>query len=222
MPIGMVAATVVVTTTHNRYAMVTVLAWAPLVAFAVDVLGQRVPRIPARIAMGTARGLVVALALFLIWANTINAAVFASREAIAVHVRRRGLDHVCRDGVPVVFQTRHLMYPTTNGPYNRPGRCELRYLALSNETVGRMFLSGSKPDRFLRFENEIARLHERLYDYPRVWTDAQVNALPRFLMFGWDEILPSAYRDAAAFGKAVFPNHTVTRLTEGFMLFERR
>jgi hypothetical protein len=222
LPLGMVVVSIVFPAMHNRYSIATVIAWAPLVALAVELLGQQVPRRGLLVTMRVARVALFLIMVFKLWANALNSAIFASTQAISIDVSRKALDQACRQGVPIVFQTRHVMYPTTDGPLGRTGSCETHYLAMSNGTLDRMFRPGSNPPRFFRFENEIARLHERLYDYPRVWTQAHVDSLPRFLLFAWDDVLPAGYRDATAFGKAVFPDHTVTRLTEGFALFERR
>jgi hypothetical protein len=222
LPLGMVVVSIGFPAMHNRYSIATVLAWAPLVALAVELLGQGVSQRPLLVMMRAARVGMFLLMLFLLWARGLSTAVSASHQAISIDASRRALDHACRQGLPIVFQTRHVMYPTTNGPYGGPAVCETHYLAISDSTLGRMFRPGSNAPRFLRFENEIARLHERIYDYPSVWTQAHVDSLPRFLLFAWDDVLPAGYRDAASFGKAVFPDHTVTRLTEGFALFERR
>ena len=222
LPLGMIVVSAVFPAMHNRYSITTVLAWAPVVAAAVEILGVRVTRAAQLFAMRAARVGVFLIVLVLLWANGLSAAVFASQQAITIHASRGFLAQACQRNLPVVFQTRHVMYQTTGANLGDWGACELRYVALSDATIDRIFRPGTTPRRFFRFENEIARLHEGIYDYPRVWTEAHVDSLPKFLLFGWDDSLPPGYKDVVAFGSAVFPGHTVTRLTEDVALFERR
>ncbi|MGH7680021.1 MAG: hypothetical protein ACRENU_16250, partial [Gemmatimonadaceae bacterium] len=208
---------------HLRYSITTVLAWAPLVAMVVEPLVRTRGGWLAMTTLRAASVLVFVVMLVYLWAAGLSLAFDASRFSASVADGRRALARACGMKLPVVFQVRHLMYPSTNGPPASPRRsaCDTRYLAVSNATLERMFPAGSHLPRFYRFENEIARLHERLYGYPRVSTQSQLDAVPRFLVVGWDESFQDQ-RTVQAFGRAVFPNYRVTRITADLAVFERR
>jgi hypothetical protein len=222
LPLGMVVVSLSFPAMHTRYSITTALASAPLVACAVEILGLRATGPLQFVAMRAARGGIFLIALVLLWANALSVAIYASQQALTIDASRRYLSQACRQNLPVVFQTRHVMYQTTDGNLGAWGGCQLRYMALSDATIDRIFRPGTTARRFYRFENEIARLHEGIYDYPRVWTEAHVDSLPRFMLFGWDDSLPPGYKSVQAFAKAVFPGHAVTRLTEDVTLFERQ
>jgi hypothetical protein len=55
-----------------------------------------------------------------------------------------------------------------------------------------------------------------------VATQAYLDSLPRFLLLGWDHSFPAGFKSAELFGKAVFPNHRVTRITGDLSIVERQ
>jgi hypothetical protein len=210
VPLAMVVVSILQPAMHHRYSITALLAWAPVVAIAVHSYGK------------VMRSAFYLILLGFFWVALVNMTVEASRFAWSAGVGQKALAQACTMKVPVVFEVRHLMYPSTSGASKRWGDCDTRYLAVSSATLDRMFPAGSNLPRFFRIENEFAYLHNRLYDYPRVATQAHLDSVPRFLLVGWDDSFPIGYKDVHKFGQAVFPNHRVTRVTEDLALFERR
>jgi hypothetical protein len=222
VPVLMSILSVVYPALNPRYSIATFLGWAPLVAIAVELLGKPVRGVGSLVLLRTARGVVFVLLLFFVWVGVLTMALDATRFRSHVVAGRDALATACGMNLPVVFQVRHLMYPSTQGASGPWARCDTRLLAIPNDLADRMFPSGSNLPRFLRFENEIARLHQRLYAYPKVSSQPQLDSLPRFLLIGWAESFPVGYKHVELFGGAVFPNHRVTRITEDLTLFEHR
>ena len=209
VPLMMLVVSIKQPAMHHRYSITTLLAWAPLVAIAVHSYGKIV------------RSVFYVVLLFFLWVSTLQMALEASRFAYSAGVGKRALAQACGMNLPVVFEVRHLMYPSTSGSSRRWARCDTRYLAMSNASLDRMFPRSNMP-RFFRIENEFALLHGRLYGYPRVSTQAQLDSAPRFLLVGWDDSFPIGYKNVEKFGQAVFPHHRATRVNEDLTLFERR
>lgn len=210
LPVMMVIVSIKQPAMHHRYSIATLLAWAPLVALAVHSTGRIV------------RGALYLVLLLFFWVSIVNMTIEASRFAYSAGVGQKALAQACGMKLPVVFEVRHLMYPSTSGMSRQWAGCDARYLAVSNATLDRMFPRGSNLPRFFRIENEFAYLHYRLYAYPKVATQAHLDSVPRFLVVGWDDSFPIGYKSPELFGKAVFPNHRVTRVTEDLSLFERQ
>jgi len=194
---------------HPRYSIAALLAWAPVVALAVQSIGR------------IARGFFFVVLLLFLWVSLVDLTIEATRFIYSASGGKTALARACGMNLPVVFQVRHLMYPSTDGASRRWARCDTRYLAVPSATLDRMFRGGYL-SRFFRFENEIARLHERLYGYPKVAAQAQLDSVPRFLLVGWDDSFPAGYKSVEHFGGAVFPNHHITRISEDLALLERR
>ena len=196
---------------HSRYSIAALLAWAPVVAVAVQSVGR------------VMRGIAYVVLLLFLWVSLVDMTIEAHRFAYSATAGKAALARACGMNLPVVFQVRHLMYPSTDGASTRwrGARCDTRFLAVSNATLDRMFPRGHL-SRFFRFENEIARLHERLYGYPKVAAQAQLDSVPRFIVVGWDDSFPAGYKSVEHFGAAVFPTFRVSRINEDLALFERR
>ena len=222
VPVLMSILSIVYPALNPRYSIATFLGWAPLVAIAVQLLGKPVRGVGSLVLVRSGRVLVFLVLLFFVWASVLRTALDAARFRSHVIAGRNALATACGMSLPVVFQVRHLMYPSTEGNSRQWARCDTRLLAIPNDMAERMFSSGSNLPRFLRFENEIARLHQRLYTYPKVSAQAHLDSLPRFLLIGWAESFPVGYKHVELFGGAVFPNHRVTRITEDLTLFEHR
>ena len=190
-----------------RYSITLLLAWAPIIAFGFDAMPRAVRVI----------GLVW-LAL-LGYGRVIRVAVDHRNFYVAIAAGQQAAGQSCSRGVPILFQVRHLMYPSTDGE-NHAG-CDLRYLSISNETLATMYPTGNM-SRFFRVENEFSELHGRMYGYPVVAREAQMDSTRAFLLVGWDGSLPQGFKDIEKFRAAVFPQHRVTRLTENLALFELR
>jgi hypothetical protein len=222
LPLLMATLSIVYPALNPRYSIATLLGWAPLMAIAVQPLGQAVQGVLSLVLLRGLRAVVFLVMLFFVWVSVVNMTLEATRFTYHADAGRKALATACGMNLPTVFEVRHLMYPTTGGMSRQWARCDTRMLAMSDATLDRMFPRESPLPRFFRFENEIARLHQRLYAYPRVSTQAQLDSLPRFLLVGWDDSFPIGYKDVASFGKAVFPNHRVTRITEDLALFEHQ
>jgi hypothetical protein len=188
-----------------RYNITMLLAWAPIIAFGLNAL----PRIPRAIAL-------VWLAL-LGYSRVIRVGIEQRGFTVAIAAGQQAASTSCSRGVPILFHVRHLMYPSTEGS-NHAG-CDLRYLSISNETLAAMYPTGNM-QRFFRIENEFSEMHGRMYGYPVVAREAQMDSARAFLLVGWDASLPQGYKDIEKFRAAVFPQHHVTRLTENLALFE--
>ena len=188
-----------------RYSITMLLAWAPIVAFGLNAL----PRVPRAIAL-------VWLVL-LGYSRVIRLGIEHRSFTVAIAAGQQAASTSCSRGVPILFHVRHLMYPSTEGS-NHAG-CDLRYLSISNETLAAMYPTGNMP-RFFRLENEFSELHGRMYGFPVVAREAQMDSARSFLLVGWDASLPQGYKDIEKFRAAVFPQHRVTRLTENLALFE--
>lgn len=188
-----------------RYGITLLLAWAPIIAFGLNAMPRAV-RVLAIVWLGV-----------LGYTRIIRVGVEQRAFMYAIAAGQQAAGQECRRGVPVLFQVRHLMYPSTDGS-NHAG-CDLRYLAISNGTLAAMYPTGSQ-SRFFRVENEFSELHGRMYGYPVVAHEAQMDSTRAFLLVGWDASLPAGFKDIEKFRAAVFPQHRVTRLTENLALFE--
>ena len=189
-----------------RYCITVLLAWAPVVAFGFNAVGR------------TLRIVAIVWLAGVAYARLLKIAVDQRSFTFAIAAGQQAASQGCGRGMPILFQVRHLMYPSTDGE-NHEG-CDLRYLAISNQTLDAMYSPNSSQPRFFRVENEFAVLHGRMYGYPVVTTEAAMDTTRSFLLVGWDASLPAGYKDIEKFRAAVFPQHRVTRLTENLALFE--
>lgn len=192
----------------DRYATVATLAWAPLVAIAV----QRLP--------GGARVAACALLLGVGVLNYRHAVRGMERYAatLAKSVASFGMA-VERSALPIVFQSRHEHMQIVEA--HPRGRERTLFLALPDSTLdalfppdGRLRLIGP----FLRFEREAALLHERVYGFPVTRAPARLAEVPRFIFAATDASLPAGYRNVERFLAAVFPGRAVTRLNDRLAL----
>jgi hypothetical protein len=213
MPVAMLVVSYVLQPTLlDRYATVAALAWAPLVGYAVQQLPSR------------GRVLFTALLLCVGFVNYRRAAggMLGFRRVLDADVRSFDAA-VERTRLPIVFQARHVQYPIVA---EQPrGRDRVFFLSLPDSTLDAMFAPGG-PLRlmaaFFRFEREAALLHERVYGFPPVRTQAQLDTTASFLLLGSDASLPAGYKNVERFALAVFPRHTVTRLEGNLALLTRK
>lgn len=186
----------------DRYATVATLAWAPLVALAV----QRLP--------GVARIAACALLLTVGVLNYRHAVRGMERYAATLGASVASFDMaVERSSLPIVFQSRHEHMQIVEA--HPRGRERTLFLALPDSTLdvlfpadGRLRLIGP----FLRFEREAALLHERVYGFPVTRVPSQLADVPQFVFAATDASLPAGYRNVERFLAAVFPGRAVTRL----------
>lgn len=193
-----------------RYMIVALLGWAVPIALAVELLGVR------------ARGVVATLAL-LIAARHAAAAVTQRRDyARQVDATARAVQQARATGLPVVFQALHPMYPAALGT---PGQPRLaRFVAVPDSTIARLYVDDRLDylRRHYRLEREIGREHARLFGFPPSVAQAELDSTARFILVAADTSLPPGYQDARLWGRIVFPNHQVSRLTPMLALFQRQ
>lgn len=211
MPILLIAISLKQPAMLERYAITTLLAWAPLAALAA----QTVPTL-----VRTAALVPLAAALVLAIGHTVG----LQREwAIGIAGSRNELRRACALKIPVAFSSRHLIYPIAMGV--RESCPQARYLEISNATLARTYRAGTPLypwQRFFRLENEFARMHDRLYGFPRVMTQAEFDTTTHFAFLAADISLPPGYKNMEVFGPIMFPNHRFRRVTHSVTLFERK
>jgi len=196
----------------DRYATVAALAWAPLVAFALQTQGRRV------------QVLFCALLFCVGFVNYRRSArgMLSYRRVLDADVRSFDLA-ITRTNLGIVFQSRHVQYPlVTEQPL---GRERTIFLSLPDSTIDAMFPANSEIavfGPFFRFEREAALLQERIYGSPRILSQAQLDTTSRFLLLASDASLPGGYKNVERFTQVVFPHHTVTRLETNLSLLTRR
>lgn len=184
-----------------RYSFVAFLAWAPLVAIATHSLGR------------AGRALIAVFAL-LVAGSFLRVEHTYGEYARGMADGMASVRQACTMNLPVFFQSRHTMYGVTG---TKPA-CDARLFAMADETRERVLANQMMRNSFA-IETEFARLHERLYGFPRVVPQTQLDSLPRFLVVESDPLLPSPYREQ--FLAAVFPRHTITRIGPALMLAAR-
>jgi hypothetical protein len=195
----------------DRYAIVTVIAWAPLVAFAMSAMGAA-----ARV------GAVIALVLVMVlngqralkarqdFADGVTAAAGAFKEAKS-------------KGLPIVFWGLHSIYPVAGRLSERSNNALARYLDLPDSSLLALFPGDAmEPVRKkYRLDRDQARGHARTYGFPVLATQAQLDSTDRFILLAGDFSLPGGYKRPESFGRALFPAHRVSRVNGMLSLFER-
>lgn len=210
MPLAIIVISVVFQPSMvSRYAIVAVLAWAPLAALGAEAVGRA-----TRVALLA----LLAAGLFLGGARVAQ----QKRDfAETVLSTRRQFEQATALGLPVLFQHMHLMYAVV-APLHEPGS-PARFLDLPDSTLLALYPSDRMEwlrDRF-RVERGQARLHAGVYGFPVLATQAALDSMPRFLLLATDLQLSGGYKQAEKWGQAVFPRHRVERLSESLTLFER-
>jgi hypothetical protein len=211
MPVVLIMVSVVLQPSMvTRYAIVAVLAWAPLVALAITSL--------SRLVQSAAVAALVVLAVLGVQRVIIEkrefAAVVASNSTVFERAKAMQL--------PIVFWGLHNIYPVA-GPQRSP-RTLARYLDLPDSSITALFPSDAMGPvrKKYRLDRDQARGHARTYGFPILATQAQLDSSPRFLLLAADLTLPGGYKRPETFGRALFPRHRVVRINETLSLFERR
>jgi hypothetical protein len=193
-----------------RYALVSLFAWAPLVAIAAKSLGI------------AGRSVATAILLAALGSRILLTAKDKLDHAIAVAIAKQNLGMACRAGVPVVFQSRHVIYPVIG---DSPSQCpHARFLVLTDSTINRLLPGGppfSFSRRFQRFEREYAGHHERIYGFPRSVSEAQLDSVPEFFLLASGPNLPPGYHDVDRFVAAVFPGRQTIHYSTSMALVKR-
>jgi hypothetical protein len=115
----------------------------------------------------------------------------------------------------------HNIYPVA-GPERSPAS-PARYLDLSDSTLAALFPADAMAPvrKKYRLDRDQARGHARTYGFPILATPATLDSVPRFVLLAAEMSLPGGYKQPAAFGRALLPNHRVVRVSETLSLFER-
>lgn len=193
----------------GRYGIAAVAAWGPLVAIALTLAGPVV-----RVA--GAAGLAMILLI-----NGARAG--AERREFAHRVGRdaAAFEAAKARGLPIVFWGLHSIYPVA-GPQRSPGTLA-RYLDLPDSTITALFPADAMEPvrRKYLLDRDQARGHARTYGFPRLAPKATLDSATAFLLLVEPLALPGGYKRPEAFGRALFPAHRVTRVSELVTLFER-
>jgi len=212
MPVAMYMVSVVLQPSLlDRYSTVALLAWAPLVACATQAL-------PAR------AGVLFSLLLLSLGALNYRRAAggMQSYQRVFDADLRSWNAAVSRTDLPIVFQARHVQLPIA--AVKPSGRERMAFLVLPDSTLNAAF-NVRGPLRlmnaFFRFEREAALLHHRVYRFPPVRTQAELDTTSQFLLLASDASLPPGYKNVERFAQVFFPTHTVTRLERNLALLRR-
>ena len=213
MPVGLVLVSVVLHPSMlDRYAIVAVLAWAPLVALALTSLNL--------MARAAALG-----GLFLLLILTGSRSISARQEFAAdVTAGMTAFEEGRSRALPVVFWGLHSVYRVAPPVPPSPGvPAGARYLDLSDSAFVALFPGDAmEPVRKkYRSDRDLARGHARTYGFPVLATPAQLDSMPRFLLLAGELSLPGGYKRPEVFGRALFPRHRVSRVGDMLSLFER-
>lgn len=192
----------------DRYAILTVLAWAPLVALAVTSLN------------GAAR-IVVVLFVAALVALAGRRAVAEKREFAAMaRLNAEAYAQALTMNRPIVFASLHTAYPVA-GPRRKERRA--LFVELPDSTIQEMI---PQPRlgwlrRHVMVERNIARGHARTYGFPVLVSQSQLDTISSFVLVGPDESFPRLYKRFDLFVGKVFPRHRGRRLTPNLALLER-
>lgn len=192
-----------------RYAVVTALAWAPLVATACVVAGR-----------WATRGLCLALAWF--W---LGAYVRETRAKMAfgqtIAREQRQYEEARQSGLPVVMHSMHVMYPLIG---SAPGESPAMFLTLSDSAFRAMWDGESRigqANRGFVLERDLARVHFARWGFPRLATLAALDTTDRFLLLASEWRRPAGFASMEHFAARVFPQRRIKRLLPNLYLLER-
>ena len=192
-----------------RYSIVAALAWAPLVALALERWGTRV-----------ARGAVLALVWF--WFSAYTREVWTQLvRAEEVAGIRAGLARGIGDGLPLATPSMHVLYPMLSEPATLGA---LAYLTPSDSIWAARFPAGSPDEwrgRIMLSERDLARVHNARFGFPRIVTRDDLARFPKFLLLAPTRPLNPAFRNMEQFVAATFPAHRLTMLSPELGLLER-
>jgi hypothetical protein len=193
----------------QRYGLPAALAWAPLVAFGMEMLGQW-------------SGAFFAVALTPAWLAMFSNEATGSRiDAARDRELTAQLQRASAMQLPVVFASIHDMYPQYAG--HRDTRLSVRYLDLPDSAVRRIFAAGDPnagSSKSVRLERDFARVHARRYGFPVLATQADLDTVPRFVLVA-TSVTGAGSDTLTALPAAAFPHHRVARLEGRLLLLER-
>lgn len=192
----------------SRYAIATVLAWGPWIAFCMESAGR-----------AASRGFHFVVAWF--WFVSVTKVV-AEKQAFAnlVSRNRATLASAAQLRLPIVFSSIHVMYPSASGANG----ADLRFIDLPDSIVRRLFPPGTELERLNRgtvIQRDLARVHARRLGFPALATQRELDSSRRFLLFAPAADLPKGYENAELFAQRLFRNHGVRPIHPDVMLLER-
>jgi hypothetical protein len=208
MPVVLTIVSIVQPAMLPRYAITTVLAWAPLIAVVVQML----PRV--------ARGVVVTLLGFSVLLQLGGQLSVQRQVDRIVTMDRLLLREACRSTEGVAFVTRAQMYYYVEELRDCPRGA---FLVLPQEMLARLFVGpNARVQARHRMEGEFARLHERLYGFPATTTPARLDSLSNFVVMAEPWSVPRDEAGREFFSPVVFPNHRAAPLNGNGTLYTRR
>lgn len=198
-----------------RYSVTTTLAWAPLVALALELLG-RWPSVVAR------------LAIVVFWWSsyvrvTFQQQIFAGDVAEAELALQHAQIVDSARGAPIVFQSIHAIYPVWS--QNRARSDSIALLEIPDTVFRRILPAGTRNERYSRgviIDRDLARIHYERYGFPRLAPREALDTTSRFFLVAPWQHLPLGYRSIERFTQSVFPNHRVVLLDPNLAMLERR
>lgn len=211
MPLALTALTLVGQPAMlSRYAITTALAWGPLVALTVEMLG-RWPALVARVV------------LVIYWFASYETVTFEkSLFARDVEEAETAVRRVEDERIPIVFQSVHTYYPVW--ARNRSRSPALGFLELSDSTIRRLFRPGTRNELYNRgvvIDRDVVRIHSKRFGVPRLVSQESLDSTQRFVLIAVPAHLPVGFRSIERFSRSVFPNHRVRQLDFNSALLER-
>jgi hypothetical protein len=200
----------------SRYAIPAVLAWGPLTASAVALMGRWHARIIAIVLVG-------------FWFVSFTREAGRKRAfAVGIAQERREVLDAAQMGLPLVFQSQHVMYPALGRELILKRRSDTQwrvaFLELPDSTLNDLFPPLSRwyqLNKGIRLERDFARVHAARFGFPPLASQAALDTIRRFLFIASDARVPRGVDDVTALARATFPRHLVTRLSENLLLLER-
>lgn len=209
MPLALVVVSVVLQPSIlDRYLILTLLCWPPLVALAVEPLGLRAKLLAAGVVSATV-------------VPTVNGSI-RDRQRFTDLVAQDSAAYarVARVGIPFAYPFIHEMYPVLGSQRGKP--TVARFLMLPEATLRALYPSDRLAwlrDRML-VEARSGVSHERIYGFPSTITRDSLARLRRFAIVSSDLRFPGGAKQSENWGRIVFPNHRVVRVDDRISFFE--
>lgn len=211
MPLVLVTITIVLEPVMvPRYAIVALLAAAPVIAMGLQVIG--------RVGYG------VVVAVFALWAIG-----FADKELGYAQYTNGLMSEYTRQfrqmsarypHIPIVFNSYFNLY-SVDGMSRQ--QSVARVMDLPDSTVAALFPEPSQVEdkRRMLVNRGAVRLHQRGFGFPRTVAQADMDTMPRFFLFSTDQDLPLGHQNSIEYGRQLFPRHQPRRLSDIVTFFER-
>jgi hypothetical protein len=211
MPLVLVGITIVLEPVMvPRYAVVALLAAAPVIALGLQVSG--------RVGYG------VVVAVFALWVVG-----FADKELgyarytdglMGEYTRQFKEMRVRYPHIPIVFNSYFNLY-SVDGMSRQ--QSVARVMDLPDSTIAMLFPDSSQLEdkRRMLVNRGAVRLHQRGFGFPRTVAQSDMDTMPRFFLFSTDEDLPLGHQNSIEYGRALFPRHQPRRLSDIITFFER-